>query len=299
MDMPEDSTLVADFRLTNYLYLAAFTLLYYDHFLTLGLEVNLIWRRSLGISSILFCLNRYFLPLGNIVVAYSLFSPSISPSSCKHLTLFHEILLGVSQLIVCINLSLRVYALYSQSRRILITLSCIFTALVVAVLVTNFYQRSIEPAQIGGCHTRNVGLVEATKTATFWEVVFVYDLVIFCLLLRRVMELRKDALRSVNYTRQVPTLVKLLIRDGTIYFMFMALMNLTNIFFLYFSDLRSALSGLASSISITMMSRLTLNLHETAEEGLYSTVSYSVSFDIVTPVSRSNADDSGISYEMT
>ncbi|KAK7455239.1 hypothetical protein VKT23_011111 [Stygiomarasmius scandens] len=238
--MQEDPKLVSDFRFTNYLYVSALVLLYYDHFLTFGLEVNLIWMRPFGISSFLFCLNRYFLSLGNIVVAYSLFSTSISPSRsdnvCKHLSLYHEILLGIAQVIVCVNLSLRIYAIYARSRRVLVSLSCVFTVLVIVVLITNFYQRSIDPAQFGGCHITNVGLVEATKTATFWEVVFVYDVIIFSFFVRRALQLRKDFGRRTRRSDGPPTILKILIRDGFIYFIIMALANLINIFFLYFSD---------------------------------------------------------------
>ncbi|KAK7455222.1 hypothetical protein VKT23_011096 [Stygiomarasmius scandens] len=39
-----------------------------------------------------------------------------------------------------------------------------------------------------------------------------------------------------------------------------------------------------------MMSRMILNLHQTADEGLYSTISFSPSFDILTSVEHSNDD---------
>jgi len=53
----------------------------------------------------------------------------------------------------------------------------------------------------------------------------------------------------------------------------MASCNLANILTFYFAGpfLRGGLSTFASSISVTLMSRLTLNLHRTADKGLLST----------------------------
>ncbi|THU81417.1 hypothetical protein K435DRAFT_972356 [Dendrothele bispora CBS 962.96] len=158
MQTPEE--VASNFRLTNYLYLSSLAFLYYDHLITFGLEVHLIWKRSFRLSSYLFCLNRYFLPLGNIVVTYSLFTTSISLSSCKQFSLYHEILLGLSQIIVALNLGLRIYAVYLRSRVILVSLSCIFVALSAVVLLTNFLGREIEPSNVEGCHIADVNLVE-------------------------------------------------------------------------------------------------------------------------------------------
>ncbi|KAF8874539.1 hypothetical protein BD779DRAFT_1566256, partial [Infundibulicybe gibba] len=52
----------------------------------------------------------------------------------------------------------------------------------------------------------------------------------------------------------------------------MALSNLANILTFYFCGpfLRGGLSTFSTSISVTMMSRLMLNLHETANVGIFS-----------------------------
>lgn len=59
-------------------------------------------------------------------------------------------------------------------------------------------------------------------------------------------------------------LVELLFRDGAIYFGVMALVNLANVLTFYVTSdpLRGSLSTFASCVSITMMSRLVLNLHD-------------------------------------
>jgi len=109
----------------------------------------------------------------------------------------------------------------------------------------------------------------AIRLAGAWEALFVYDLLIFSLTLRKTWKARKDhSITGIN----VP-LISLILRDGAIYFAVMALCNLSNIltFYLCGPFLRGGLSTFASSISVTMMSRLMLNLHETAELGIMST----------------------------
>ncbi|THU85070.1 hypothetical protein K435DRAFT_806206 [Dendrothele bispora CBS 962.96] len=99
----------------------------------------------------------YLSSLRTGVFTYSLFSTSISPSvylwqSCKQVSLYHEVLLGLAQAIVALNLSLRIYAIYLKSRTVLVSLTCIFVTLAAVVLLTNFLGREIEPSNVEGCH---------------------------------------------------------------------------------------------------------------------------------------------------
>ncbi|KAF5379723.1 hypothetical protein D9615_005690 [Tricholomella constricta] len=96
-------------------------------------------------------------------------------------------------------------------------------------------------------------------------------------------------------SRAIP-IIYLVFRDGAIYFAVMAFANLANILTFYFCDrivtafyergiihicervrislYKSFMLGpthFDNSISVTMMARLMLNLHETADAGIYST----------------------------
>ncbi|KAF8999406.1 hypothetical protein BDQ17DRAFT_1410694 [Cyathus striatus] len=57
-------------------------LLYYDYFLTLNLEVNLIWPSSLGVVKILFLIARYSPFIDSFIIFYHHFTPNLSPESC-------------------------------------------------------------------------------------------------------------------------------------------------------------------------------------------------------------------------
>ncbi|KAJ3745701.1 hypothetical protein DFH05DRAFT_1523972 [Lentinula detonsa] len=107
-----------------------------------------------------------------------------------------------------------------------------------------------------------------TEVAAAWEALFLYDSMLFLMTLHKAYktrhELRQERLR-------IP-LVVIILRDGSIYFGVMALANLVNISTFYYPDpfLRGALCTFASSMSVTMMSRLMINLHKIAETGLYT-----------------------------
>ncbi|KIY53754.1 hypothetical protein FISHEDRAFT_68620 [Fistulina hepatica ATCC 64428] len=102
------------------------------------------------------------------------------------------------------------------------------------------------------------------RLATSWEALMVFDALIFFLTFARTYSVsrRTRALWS-NFTA-VP-LTTIMLRDGAIYFAVMSLANLAN---LAGSYLKGCLSSFTSCISITMMSRLMLNLHERAHVGI-------------------------------
>jgi len=64
----------------------------------------------------------------------------------------------------------------------------------------------------------------------------------------------------------------IILRDGSIYFGIVAFANLVNISTFYYPEpfLRGALCTFASGVSVTMVSRLVLNLHRIADTGLYT-----------------------------
>ncbi|THH03754.1 hypothetical protein EW146_g10349 [Bondarzewia mesenterica] len=127
--------------------------------------------------------------------------------------------------------------------------------------------------------------------AVAWEAQAGFDLLIFGLTIAKSIEVRRQRQDINNWIRLETGLIDLIYRDGellpthillltcsdrwgihsgilghtgAIYFAFMVLANLSNIFTFYFAPdgLRGVLSTFASCVSVTMMSHLMLNLHE-------------------------------------
>lgn len=270
----------------NYLHFFAITCLYYDHFLTFDGEVEFIWRRRKSHSSLWFFLNRYLAFFGNLVVTVVGFR-SLSYTSCKHYSLFVQILIIVQRVIVCTLLTLRTYALYARSLRILkLLLGSGFV--LAAVCLWAMFGQKIVPLRIGrGCHI-GVSRVTAVRLASAWEALFLYDCLIFGLTVAKAWSARKD--HAITGIR-VP-LITLVLRDGALYFAVIGFGNFMNMVTFYFGGpfFRGGLSTFASNLSVIMMSRLMLNLHESAEEGIHSAMPTNTNVDYATNCETGNVE---------
>jgi len=106
--------------------------------------------------------------------------------------------------------------------------------------------------------------------AVAWEALFVYDTLVVALTLRKTYNARPQ--HNFTSIRRID-IISLVLRDGAVYYAVMAMANLANLLTFYLADalLKGCLSSFASCLSVTMMSRLMLNLHSTATAGIFST----------------------------
>ncbi|THV04315.1 hypothetical protein K435DRAFT_791049 [Dendrothele bispora CBS 962.96] len=184
-------------RIENYLFLFAITLLYYDHFLTLDEEINLIWRRRRSWSSWLFFFNRYFAFFGNIVAALSLFYPSFSLS----LSIFRIVPSTIPS---------------ADSGNY----QCFFLSSLSQILHRLQY--------------KDVILCQMWKKgAAGWEAIFLFDTLLFVLTILRAHKIRKELDITSLKIGNRPSLLSIVVRDGSIYFAAMASANLLNIVTFY------------------------------------------------------------------
>ncbi|KAJ3928861.1 MAG: hypothetical protein NXY57DRAFT_901213, partial [Lentinula lateritia] len=201
--------------------------------------------------------------------------------SCRPFHLFRELLLVLTQVIVCILLTIRIYALYHCSRRMLIYMLVTGFTLGGLSIVSLIYMLTTKYISNVAIQPYSPRLIDPLliEVAAAWEALFLYDSMLFVMTLHKAYktryELRQERLR-------IP-LVVIILRDGSV----MALANLINISTFYVRDqnslslqsfltgycipfLRGALCTFASSMSVTIMSRLMLNLHQISETGLYT-----------------------------
>ncbi|TFK33412.1 hypothetical protein BDQ12DRAFT_576900, partial [Crucibulum laeve] len=109
--------------------------------------------------------------------------------------------------------------------------------------------------------------------ATAWEALFVYDSMIFGFTIFKTWQTRRE---HIITGIRIP-LISLILRDGinvlTIFHSVRGLANLANILTFYVSNQPAQSDARAiylsfDSISVMMMSRLMLNLHESASIGI-------------------------------
>ncbi|TCD69426.1 hypothetical protein EIP91_007773 [Steccherinum ochraceum] len=245
----------------SYMQLLGVAILYYDYCLTFSTEVTYIWSRRNFLSfSWPFLLNRYFSILANIATTAGSFAPFRTVKSCQNYTLFHQLVIVFAQLIVGYILALRTFALWGRSRRVLILILGV-AALLLAISLWALTGQTSDTSIDLGCHTAS-SKISAIHIAVAWECLFVFDTMILCLTLyKSYKEISRARIGTLD------ELFLLIARDGAMYFAVMACANLVNVFTFYFWSpaLRGALSTAASSVSVSMMSRLMLNLQEQAE----------------------------------
>ncbi|KAF7289760.1 hypothetical protein MIND_01349700 [Mycena indigotica] len=277
-------TIAFDLRMHNYLALPAMTFLFWDHALTFGVllplprpphahyqhatgdEIRFLWRRKKTMSTYCFFLNRYIAFFGDIAVIYFTFY-SIPAEECRSVNFFRQILLIVNQSLICMLLTLRIYALYGRESKLWMYLVAAACGLLGLGLWGISGRHSYPLPDVEGCHLGN-SFDTGVHLAVPWLALFTYD----CMIAVSLFWKSFSAMKSSGGRDM--TLLTLLVRDGAMYFVAMASANLGNILTFYLCDdlLRGSLSTLASCLSVTMMSRLMLNLHAVESKGIFSTI---------------------------
>lgn len=244
------------------IHLLSATILYYDHLITIADEISFVWSsRSLGAKA-LFLVNRYFTFMVNAIVTYFSFH-DVSPSSCQAYTIFRQLALIASTGFVSFLLMLRIYALCHCNRQVLFALIGTGIALSSIICWALITSRSSISTTFPGCHIADSAYT-GIRTAAAWEVLLALDVLVFACTIYKAYT-SGSASRSSRFRNG---LLRLILRDGATYFIIMALANLGNILTFYLARplLKGTLSTFASNISVTLMSRLMLNLYERAQD---------------------------------
>lgn len=132
-------------RLITCFDVAAVTMFLYDYFLTLGMEVDLVWSSSLGPMKILFAIQRYLPFLDTAVLCLlQLLSTTISPSVCRLAGNIQSYLMVTGFLLSELIFTLRAWAVWKRDKLLGIALSIFLLAIAVAsYVVVCLSQRSL------------------------------------------------------------------------------------------------------------------------------------------------------------
>ncbi|KAG1799633.1 hypothetical protein EV424DRAFT_1545924 [Suillus variegatus] len=287
--------------------LAGNSILIYDHMVTLQEEITFIWRRPKALSAILFLLNRYVALLSNICGLIKDFVP-VSDERFIVLRFLNVYRLLNKDLAVrnmrytdnwpfsskqrsfVVNIMvIRTYALYGCSKRLLAWMVIVTIALTGIACAGTFGQFSgdIEVVPGLGCNetfsksmyvvlipvlcTRSKVVAElVVRIGLAYVALSVFDLIIFILTVRRICK-AKNLLRLSLVSRN--NIIDIIFCDGMMFFGAITLSNILNILTYYIGsvNLRGSLFTFTGCLSVTLISRLMLNLHQTIDTGVLST----------------------------
>ncbi|KAJ3906674.1 hypothetical protein F5879DRAFT_629505 [Lentinula edodes] len=123
--------------------------------------------------------------------------------------MYRQLVLFIQQVIVCVLLTMRIYALYGRNVKILGYMLGSATILAIVAAWSLFGQKSTTATS--GCHIGS-DLTTSVHLATAWETY--------------------KSRHTMGMSLHIP-LVSLMLRDGAVYFAVMALANLSNILTFY------------------------------------------------------------------
>lgn len=255
-----------------YTVLAGNSILIYDHILTLPEEIAFIWCRPKALPAMLFLLNRYFALLANIASLVADFQPIMSDESCLKYSLYRELALFLQGVIVAIIMAMRLYALYGCSKRLLTWIVIVMFVLGAVCCAGTFGQYSGDVDIVPGvsCNETFSNSI-AARIGLAYVAEFIFDLFIFILTVYRICKTKGKLLRlSLGARRNI---IDVIFHDGVMFFGAMTLTNIPNILTYYSGSvgITGSFCTFTSCISVTLVSRLMLNLHQTNDTGTSST----------------------------
>ncbi|KAJ7264136.1 hypothetical protein C8J57DRAFT_1624543 [Mycena rebaudengoi] len=264
------ATFTSDYRIYRYVFLAGLVIVIYDHLLTFSKEVKYIWLTKLRPSTCWFLAARYIGLIGNIIVSVFYFG-----------ALSHE------EVLIETTLSIRVFAMYGRNMWVLVpllALVCISGILaVVGAVKLNGPAQNLAAPGLNGCNTPYPRST-ADHLAKAWMVMSVHfnfvrrgwNLTARLIQTRlRCARVRVDRPTSIHAASYIAAIRRLANPEdakgrcvhgcaGSIYFGVIVLATIANISTFYLGDilLSGFLSWFTSSLSLTLLCRLMLNLHE-------------------------------------
>ncbi|KAL5501881.1 hypothetical protein ACEPAH_9142 [Sanghuangporus vaninii] len=291
---------------TNYVGVASYVILIYDHLLTLSDEVNYIWRGGKGPVIYLFLLNRYFFPLAFAVNLYAYLSRTFNPAACKHFVRYEGATTVIAFGVTGLMMILRVNALYSGRSRIVQVILCSLWLAQVGVCAW-LLSTGMPVPHSTSLHSCSLILDPRRMylAALFTTALLVFDTTVVVLTLYKTLTVPwKSAtagkLRSCTSFGSNNALMKTILKNGLWYYAVVFSTNLTlMIMIVTASDgLKYILGQFSQLISVTMMSRITLHLRKIGARR-NSTVIMSLNSSVPPPISSFNSTVAGGGTEYT
>jgi len=228
----------------------------WEWMINLPCEINRIWKRKFSFISVLYLLNRYW-GLFQFSLVISLGTGVWNAETCSKIFRWDPANGLVSQLLSHMIMATRVYCIFGQNKLI----GGGLVILMVVELVIGSYSISLagHPPQLPGAPCSVLG--SAGRMTAFWAMFLAVDTVMFAF----------TTWKTIDYWRkEINTpLIRLIWRDGLVYFAIIFCMNCTNviIFSLGSPALRPINLAPTAMLTVIMTSRLVLNLRDFSYHG--------------------------------
>ncbi|KAA1470555.1 hypothetical protein DENSPDRAFT_879796 [Dentipellis sp. KUC8613] len=248
--------------LVTYFDLSAMTLLYYDYFLTLPDEIDLIWGSRWTATKVLFLLNRYIPFFDAVLGVYHQLASEVSEETCYAMYAGSGWMVvygvGISEII----LVFRTYALWEKDRRIGVGLGALFVIgwAFMSVYLDKFLKslqfvpmREIAP-NFTGCFVTKVDNI----LYICYVITLSYETTIVCLTL----------IKGLQHFRNTNSpLIFSLYRDGILSYTCLLVSSSSNVIVLLCGPpgYTNLLSGTQRMVHVILTTRIVLNIRRSAK----------------------------------
>jgi len=240
-------------QVVSYCHAASLMLLVYDYFLTLDLEVDLIWRSKFSFVNVLYFLSRYTMFVDAPLLVYIVTAiPHIPTKTC---ILASEIWHGFAFFgLVSVHaiLAVRTTALWEHNRKIVWSLWGLLSLTVVGCLV------------IAYMHLKSTAIQSLSTNCGFNGSPTAFFIIVLILIFETVIVIL-TTLRWYNTIRHSTSpLIVTIYRDGILFFVCLFLVSLVNIIIQSSgpSDLQGLMIGLQSVMHSILSCRIVLHVRK-------------------------------------
>ncbi|TBU48531.1 hypothetical protein BD309DRAFT_911636 [Dichomitus squalens] len=254
---------VAELTTTFYVGVASFTVLVWDHLVTLSDEIEYVWKRKKSALIYLFFLNRYMTPLGFCVNLFAYFSSYFTPERCQHFVRYEGTMTLMGINVTALMMLLRIYAIYEGRKLVVALVAAVF----LCELGVNAWLLS---HGIAVRHSHNIHactmIFDSTKvpggvaSASAW-LPLLYDTVILILTLLKTYK----HIRNASAGR----IMRVVAKEGLVYYgvIFTITFILTFMILLAPDGLKNITAQTEYLLTVAMMSRITLHLKKQTHGG--------------------------------
>ncbi|KAI0046444.1 hypothetical protein FA95DRAFT_1560077 [Auriscalpium vulgare] len=251
---------ISDIQLSKDFFLAAFSILLYDHVCTLALEIETFWKKR---KTCLYGQTRYYTPAAMSVVAFAFFSTSMTFERCRHWMYFLPIACTLGLMALSgVLMAIRIYAMWNRNQIIFFGL-LMYLAVEFAVGVWSTTRPGGEPFpflldnhQFHYCVFVGPTIAGRPSTYIFIFMDLAYNSVVFILTVSRTIYVHNIVGRANASGR--PNLLQSLAKDGAVYFGGIFAINF--IWAMIILTGRVGIHALLAIMTVVLVSRITLNL---------------------------------------
>ncbi|KAI0345641.1 hypothetical protein BDW22DRAFT_1353191 [Trametopsis cervina] len=248
-----------DMRATACMGVASFTILVWDHLITLEEEVKYIWKGKKGLLVWLFMLNRYITPLGFAINIFAYLSPLWTPEVCKHFVQYEGAMTTVGINIASLMMFLRVRVLYRDKPAIIALVAACFSI----ELGVNAWLCTLGIPVRHKPPVHSCSMVFDDSVGSFASASAFLPLAYDSIVLLLTMKYTLGSIRTVTAGK----LAKVILRDGILYYcvIFSVTLVLTIMIAVARPGVQNLTAQLELILTVAMMSRITLHLRKQAD----------------------------------